>query len=170
MTESTKIKYCRADSGSGSKPLSAETKTRLMADGKKIDEEKKDGTAVRRVLFWFAVLVIRFALLMAMHYYHVRMMAKLEGTNNDGFGLFLTSSHYDVTSSRCDGARAGGARTGRSALSRVRGRRRGGGTPDTRPYCDSGTACLDFRKGGCNHGDACEFAHGVFDNSSADLA
>ncbi|BAS89808.1 Os04g0487550 [Oryza sativa Japonica Group] len=146
MTESTKIKYCRADSGSGSKPLSAETKTRLMADGKKIDEEKKDGTAVRRVLFWFAVLVIRFALLMAMHYYH------------------------DVTSSRCDGARAGGARTGRSALSRVRGRRRGGGTPDTRPYCDSGTACLDFRKGGCNHGDACEFAHGVFDNSSADLA
>ncbi|XP_052152609.1 putative zinc finger CCCH domain-containing protein 29 [Oryza glaberrima] len=140
MTESTKIKYCRADSGSGSKPLSAETKTRLMADGKKIDEEKKDGTAVRRVLFWFAVLVIRFALLMAMHYYHVRMMAKLEGTNNDGFGLFLTR------------------------------RRRGGGTPDTRPYCDSGTACLDFRKGGCNHGDACEFAHGVFDNSSADLA
>ncbi|EEE62637.1 hypothetical protein OsJ_17440 [Oryza sativa Japonica Group] len=31
---------------------------------------------------------------------------------------------------------------------------------DPRRYCYSGTACPDFRKGGCKRGDACEFAHG----------
>uniref|UniRef100_A0A0E0KZG4 C3H1-type domain-containing protein n=1 Tax=Oryza punctata TaxID=4537 RepID=A0A0E0KZG4_ORYPU len=34
---------------------------------------------------------------------------------------------------------------------------------DPRRYCYSGTACPDFRKGGCKRGDACEFAHGVFE-------
>jgi hypothetical protein len=34
---------------------------------------------------------------------------------------------------------------------------------DPRKYHYSGTACPDFRKGGCKRGDACEFAHGVFE-------
>lgn len=34
---------------------------------------------------------------------------------------------------------------------------------DPRKYHYSGTACPDFRKGNCNRGDACEFAHGVFE-------
>ncbi|XP_015573145.1 zinc finger CCCH domain-containing protein 20 [Ricinus communis] len=34
---------------------------------------------------------------------------------------------------------------------------------DPRRYHYSGTACPDFRKGGCKKGDACEFAHGVFE-------
>lgn len=34
---------------------------------------------------------------------------------------------------------------------------------DPRKYNYSGTACSDFRKGGCKKGDHCEFAHGVFE-------
>ncbi|XP_023634206.1 zinc finger CCCH domain-containing protein 49 [Capsella rubella] len=34
---------------------------------------------------------------------------------------------------------------------------------DPRKYHYSGTACPDFRKGGCSKGDSCEFAHGVFE-------
>ncbi|KAG2240073.1 hypothetical protein Bca4012_022824 [Brassica carinata] len=34
---------------------------------------------------------------------------------------------------------------------------------DPRKYSYSGTACPDFRKGGCVRGDSCEFAHGVFE-------
>ncbi|XP_010540993.1 PREDICTED: zinc finger CCCH domain-containing protein 20-like [Tarenaya hassleriana] len=34
---------------------------------------------------------------------------------------------------------------------------------DPRKYHYSGTACPDFRKGGCRKGDSCEFAHGVFE-------
>merc|ERR1719421_2328557 len=34
---------------------------------------------------------------------------------------------------------------------------------DPRKYCYSETACPDFRKGSCRRGDACEFAHGVFE-------
>ncbi|KAF2304408.1 hypothetical protein GH714_030802 [Hevea brasiliensis] len=34
---------------------------------------------------------------------------------------------------------------------------------DPRRYHYSGTACPDFRKGGCKKGDSCEFAHGVFE-------
>ncbi|GAQ79223.1 zinc finger CCCH domain-containing protein [Klebsormidium nitens] len=34
---------------------------------------------------------------------------------------------------------------------------------DPRKYHYSGTACPDFRKGTCRRGDACEFAHGVFE-------
>ncbi|KAL8152488.1 hypothetical protein V2J09_010248 [Rumex salicifolius] len=34
---------------------------------------------------------------------------------------------------------------------------------DLRRYPYSGTACTDFRKGSCRRGDACEFAHGVFE-------
>ncbi|KAJ9167911.1 hypothetical protein P3X46_019501 [Hevea brasiliensis] len=34
---------------------------------------------------------------------------------------------------------------------------------DPRKYHYSGTACPDFRKGNCKKGDACEFAHGVFE-------
>ncbi|URE12449.1 zinc finger CCCH domain-containing protein [Musa troglodytarum] len=34
---------------------------------------------------------------------------------------------------------------------------------DPRKYCYSSAACPDFRKGGCKRGDACEFAHGVFE-------
>ena len=34
---------------------------------------------------------------------------------------------------------------------------------DPRRYHYSGTACPDFRKGNCRRGDACEFAHGVFE-------
>ncbi|CAL4895344.1 unnamed protein product [Urochloa decumbens] len=34
---------------------------------------------------------------------------------------------------------------------------------DPRRYHYSGTACPDFRKGGCKRGDSCEFAHGVFE-------
>uniref|UniRef100_A0A0A9E0J0 C3H1-type domain-containing protein n=1 Tax=Arundo donax TaxID=35708 RepID=A0A0A9E0J0_ARUDO len=34
---------------------------------------------------------------------------------------------------------------------------------DPRRYHYSGAACPDFRKGGCKRGDACEFAHGVFE-------
>ncbi|CAN4094452.1 unnamed protein product [Withania somnifera] len=34
---------------------------------------------------------------------------------------------------------------------------------DPRKYNYSGTACPDFRKGSCSRGDACEFAHGVFE-------
>ncbi|CAA7408748.1 unnamed protein product [Spirodela intermedia] len=34
---------------------------------------------------------------------------------------------------------------------------------DPRKYNYSGTACPDFRKGSCKRGDACEFAHGVFE-------
>ncbi|KAG7545760.1 Zinc finger CCCH-type [Arabidopsis suecica] len=34
---------------------------------------------------------------------------------------------------------------------------------DPRKYHYSGTACPDFRKGGCKKGDSCEFAHGVFE-------
>eukprot|EP00898_Chlorokybus_atmophyticus_P001804 jgi/Chlat1/2624/Chrsp178S02466 len=34
---------------------------------------------------------------------------------------------------------------------------------DPRKYNYSGIACPDFRKGACRRGDACEFAHGVFE-------
>uniref|UniRef100_A0A2P2JHM2 Uncharacterized protein MANES_03G057100 n=2 Tax=Rhizophora TaxID=40030 RepID=A0A2P2JHM2_RHIMU len=34
---------------------------------------------------------------------------------------------------------------------------------DPRKFHYSGTSCPDFRKGGCKKGDACEFAHGVFE-------
>ena len=34
---------------------------------------------------------------------------------------------------------------------------------DPRRFAYSGTACPDFRKGTCRRGDACEFAHGVFE-------
>ncbi|KAJ8527986.1 hypothetical protein K7X08_015437 [Anisodus acutangulus] len=34
---------------------------------------------------------------------------------------------------------------------------------DPRKYHYSGIACPDFRKGSCNRGDTCEFAHGVFE-------
>eukprot|EP00793_Prasinoderma_coloniale_P000885 PRCOL_00004035-RA len=34
---------------------------------------------------------------------------------------------------------------------------------DPRRFKYSGTACPDFRKGACRRGDACEFAHGVFE-------
>ena len=34
---------------------------------------------------------------------------------------------------------------------------------DPRRYHYSGAACPDFRKGGCKRGDACEYAHGVFE-------
>uniref|UniRef100_A0A0D9WDM6 C3H1-type domain-containing protein n=1 Tax=Leersia perrieri TaxID=77586 RepID=A0A0D9WDM6_9ORYZ len=34
---------------------------------------------------------------------------------------------------------------------------------DPRRYSYSGAACPDFRKGGCKRGDACEYAHGVFE-------
>ncbi|KAJ7530090.1 hypothetical protein O6H91_15G078600 [Diphasiastrum complanatum] len=34
---------------------------------------------------------------------------------------------------------------------------------DPRRFHYSGTACADFRKGSCKRGDACEFAHGVFE-------
>ncbi|KAK6151895.1 hypothetical protein DH2020_014530 [Rehmannia glutinosa] len=34
---------------------------------------------------------------------------------------------------------------------------------DPRKYHYSGTACPDFRKGNCLKGDACEYAHGVFE-------
>lgn len=34
---------------------------------------------------------------------------------------------------------------------------------DPRKYHYSGTSCPDFRKGSCRKGDACEFAHGVFE-------
>ncbi|KAJ0964659.1 hypothetical protein J5N97_025797 [Dioscorea zingiberensis] len=34
---------------------------------------------------------------------------------------------------------------------------------DPRKYHYSGTACPEFRKGSCKRGDACEFAHGVFE-------
>ncbi|KAJ4708142.1 Zinc finger CCCH domain-containing protein [Melia azedarach] len=34
---------------------------------------------------------------------------------------------------------------------------------DPRKYHYSGTACPDYRKGGCKKGDSCEFAHGVFE-------
>ena len=34
---------------------------------------------------------------------------------------------------------------------------------DPRKYSYSGTACPDFRKGGCVKGDSCEFGHGVFE-------
>ncbi|CAK9216812.1 unnamed protein product, partial [Sphagnum troendelagicum] len=34
---------------------------------------------------------------------------------------------------------------------------------DPRRFHYSGTACPDFRKGSCRRGDACEYAHGVFE-------
>lgn len=34
---------------------------------------------------------------------------------------------------------------------------------DPRRYHYSGTACPEFRKGSCRRGDACEYAHGVFE-------
>ncbi|PIN00272.1 CCCH-type Zn-finger protein [Handroanthus impetiginosus] len=34
---------------------------------------------------------------------------------------------------------------------------------DPRKYHYSGSACPDFRKGACRKGDACEYAHGVFE-------
>ncbi|KAJ4980797.1 hypothetical protein NE237_031634 [Protea cynaroides] len=34
---------------------------------------------------------------------------------------------------------------------------------DPRRYHYSGNICTDFRRGGCRRGDACEFAHGVFE-------
>ncbi|XP_027927203.1 zinc finger CCCH domain-containing protein 2 [Vigna unguiculata] len=34
---------------------------------------------------------------------------------------------------------------------------------DPRRFHYSGTVCPDYRRGGCNRGDACEFAHGVFE-------
>ncbi|KMT03254.1 hypothetical protein BVRB_8g197970 [Beta vulgaris subsp. vulgaris] len=34
---------------------------------------------------------------------------------------------------------------------------------DPHKYDYSGTACSEFRKGGCKKGDSCEFAHGVFE-------
>ncbi|XP_015059622.1 zinc finger CCCH domain-containing protein 20 [Solanum pennellii] len=34
---------------------------------------------------------------------------------------------------------------------------------DPRKFHYSGTACPEFRKGNCNRGDSCEYAHGVFE-------
>ncbi|KAK7324707.1 hypothetical protein VNO77_28489 [Canavalia gladiata] len=34
---------------------------------------------------------------------------------------------------------------------------------DPRRYHYSGTICPEYRRGGCNRGDACEYAHGVFE-------
>ncbi|WMV60050.1 hypothetical protein MTR67_053435 [Solanum verrucosum] len=34
---------------------------------------------------------------------------------------------------------------------------------DPRKFHYSGTACPEFRKGNCNRGDGCEYAHGVFE-------
>ncbi|XP_042520690.1 zinc finger CCCH domain-containing protein 2 [Macadamia integrifolia] len=34
---------------------------------------------------------------------------------------------------------------------------------DPRRFHYSGNVCTDFRRGGCSRGDACEFAHGVFE-------
>ncbi|CAI8592583.1 unnamed protein product [Vicia faba] len=34
---------------------------------------------------------------------------------------------------------------------------------DPRRFHYSGTVCPDYRRGGCNRGDSCEFAHGVFE-------
>uniref|UniRef100_A0A0E0KQD4 Uncharacterized protein n=1 Tax=Oryza punctata TaxID=4537 RepID=A0A0E0KQD4_ORYPU len=84
-----------ANSDSSSKPSKAQAKTDLVVDGKKIQEENEDDTALhqgnRRGLVRFAILAIRFALLAALHHEYLWMVANYRGT---GFGLFFTCHEY----------------------------------------------------------------------------
>lgn len=65
---------------------------------------------------------------------------------------------YDFKVRKCNRARAHDWTECPFAHPGEKARRR-----DPRKFNYSGTACSEFRKGGCKKGDGCEFAHGVFE-------
>ena len=80
------------------------------------------------------------------------MAAGVDGYGSDEFRM------YEFKVRRCARARSHDWTECPFAHPGEKARRR-----DPRKYHYSGTACPDFRKGGCKRGDACEFAHGVFE-------
>ena len=80
------------------------------------------------------------------------MAAGVDGYGSDEFRM------YEFKVRRCPRARSHDWTECPFAHPGEKARRR-----DPRKYHYSGTACPDFRKGGCKRGDACEFAHGVFE-------
>jgi len=80
------------------------------------------------------------------------MAAGVDGYDSDEFRM------YEFKVRRCPRARSHDWTECPFAHPGEKARRR-----DPRKYHYSGTACPDFRKGGCKRGDACEFAHGVFE-------
>ncbi|KNA18312.1 hypothetical protein SOVF_072110 [Spinacia oleracea] len=76
----------------------------------------------------------------------------LSGDYDDDFFM------YDFKIRKCTRARAHDWTECPFAHPGEKARRR-----DPRKYSYSGTACSEFRKGGCKKGDCCEFAHGVFE-------
>lgn len=96
------------------------------------------------------------------------VLEDLDAENDDGFGkdLDLPVDAYSCDHFRMFEFKVRKCMRGRShdwtecpyAHPGEKARRR-----DPRKYHYSGTACPDFRKGSCKKGDACEFAHGVFE-------
>jgi hypothetical protein len=80
------------------------------------------------------------------------MAAGVDGYGSDEFRM------YEFKVRRCSRARSHDWTECPFAHPGEKARRR-----DPRKYHYSGTACPDFRKGGCKRGDACEYAHGVFE-------
>uniref|UniRef100_A0A0E0KPW7 Uncharacterized protein n=1 Tax=Oryza punctata TaxID=4537 RepID=A0A0E0KPW7_ORYPU len=83
-----------ADSGSGSEPLTAEAKTHLVVDGKKIqlqEEDSHQGSRSARDLIRFTLMTIRFAILAVMHHYYRQMATIYQGTT---LGILNTCFHY----------------------------------------------------------------------------
>ncbi|KAG2586430.1 zinc finger CCCH domain-containing protein 2-like [Panicum virgatum] len=80
------------------------------------------------------------------------MAAGVDGYGSDEFRM------YEFKVRRCARARSHDWTECPFAHPGEKARRR-----DPRKYHYSGTACPDFRKGGCKRGDACDFAHGVFE-------
>ncbi|XP_021725009.1 zinc finger CCCH domain-containing protein 20-like isoform X1 [Chenopodium quinoa] len=76
----------------------------------------------------------------------------LSGEYDDDFFM------YDFKVRKCTRARAHDWTECPFAHPGEKARRR-----DPRKFSYSGTACSEFRKGGCKKGDGCEFAHGVFE-------
>ncbi|CAO2205296.1 unnamed protein product [Urochloa humidicola] len=80
------------------------------------------------------------------------MAAGVDGYGSDEFRM------YEFKVRRCARARSHDWTECPFAHPGEKARRR-----DPRLHRYSGAACPDFRKGGCRRGDACEFAHGVFE-------
>ncbi|CAO2186011.1 unnamed protein product [Urochloa humidicola] len=80
------------------------------------------------------------------------MAAGVDGYGSDEFRM------YEFKVRRCARARSHDWTECPFAHPGEKARRR-----DPRVHRYSGAACPDFRKGGCRRGDACEFAHGVFE-------
>uniref|UniRef100_A0A0D3FV73 Uncharacterized protein n=2 Tax=Oryza TaxID=4527 RepID=A0A0D3FV73_9ORYZ len=87
------------------KPLTAEAKARMVADGKKKvqlqEKQEEDGTALRQGsrlsatdLIRYTLVGIRFAFTAAMHYYHYTQMQMVPELTGTTFGVFYNCFHY----------------------------------------------------------------------------